>query len=182
MRLNLLVLSISAICLAHEAAAQASARATVPIAAGSRVRVKTPTLVAPLIANFLEQRGDTMVFIEDGRGRGVWSFALSQIERLEMTAGESGRNKRPVARGAVIGGGIGVVGGLLFASAAQPSDSSKKYSRPLTAALGAGVGAGIGALLGARVKSEHWVNVPLPRQFSLIPNRRGGVTIAIGFR
>ena len=182
MRLNFLVLSICTACLAHEAAAQASSRATVPITAGSRVRVKTPTLVAPLVANFLEQRGDTLVFIEEGRGRGVWSFALSQIERLETTAGEAGRNKRPIGRGAAIGGGIGLLGGLLFAAAVQPSDSTKEYSRPLTAALGAGVGAGIGAILGARVKSERWVSVPLPRQLSLFPNRRGGFTIAIGFR
>lgn len=182
MRLNFLVLSFCLACMAREAGAQASSRATLPITAGSRVRVKTPTLVAPLIANFLEQRGDTLVFIEDGRGRGVWSFALGQIERLETTAGESGRNKRPIARGAVIGGGIGLIGGLLFAGAAQPSDSSKEYSRPLTAGLGAGIGAGIGALIGSRAKSERWVNVPLPRQFSLIPNRRGGFTISIGLR
>jgi hypothetical protein len=180
LRLNFLVLSLSA-CLAHEVAAQASTQATVPLTAGSRVRVKTPTLVAPLVANFLEQRADTLVFIEDGGG-GRLVFALSQIERLETTAGEAGRNKRPIGRGAAIGGGIGLVGGLLFAAAAQPSDSTKEYSRPLTAALGAGVGAGIGAILGSRVKSERWVNVPLPRQFSLIPNRRGGFTIAIGIR
>jgi hypothetical protein len=43
-------------------------------------------MVVPLIANFLEQRGDTLVFIEDERGRGVWSFGLSQIERLETSA------------------------------------------------------------------------------------------------
>lgn len=181
MRLNFLVLSLCAACLAHEAAAQVSPRATVPITAGSRVRVKTPTLVAPLVANFLEQRGDTLVFIEEGRGRGVWTFALSQIERLETTAGEVGRNKRPIGRGAAIGGGIGLLGGLIFAGAAQPSDSTREYSRPLTGALGAGVGAGIGAILGSRVKSEGWVNVPLPRQFSLIPNRHGGFTITIGF-
>ena len=182
MRLNFLVLSLCLAGLAPEAGAQASSRAAVPITAGTRVRVKTPTLVAPLIANFLEQRGDTLVFIEDGRGRGVWSFALAQIERLETTGGESGRNKRPVGRGAVIGGGIGLVGGLLFAAAAQPSDSTKKYSRPLTAGLGAGIGVGLGAIIGSRAKSERWVNVPLPRQFSLIPNRRGGFSIAIGFR
>jgi hypothetical protein len=167
--------------LATEAASQRPS-STVAITPGSRVRVRTPVLVAPLVANFLEQRGDTLVFIEDGRGRGVWSFCLSQIERLETTGGQAAYNKRPIGRGAAIGGIIGLAGGIAFASAATPSDSSKEYSPLLTGALGMGVGAGIGAFIGSRIKSERWVNVPLPRGLSVRPNRRGGYTVLIGFR
>src|SRR4029453_17498377 len=122
-----LVVSIGLVCLSQSLAAQTS-NATVGIAPGPRVRVKTPNLVAPLIANFLEQRGDTLVFIEDGRGRGLWSFSIGQIERLEMAVGEAGRNKAPIARGAAIGAGAGLVVGVIFASVAKPSDDSKKYS------------------------------------------------------
>ena len=158
MRLKALLLPIILACGAREALAQ-TRPSTVPVPPGSRVRVKTPNLVAPLVANFLEQRGDTLVFIEDGRGRGVWSFSLAQIERLEMTAGESGRNKAPIAKGAAIGAGVGLGLGLIFASVAEPSDESRKYSPLLTGALGAVVGAPIGAYFGSRVKSERWVNV-----------------------
>ena len=181
MHLKTLAISIGLACIAQDVGAQRPSSA-VPIVAGTRVRVKTANLVAPLVANFLEQRGDTLVFIEDGTGRGVWSFGLAQIERLEMTAGEAGGNKRPIAMAAGIGGGIGLLGGLLFAAVAQPSDSTREYSQVLTAAAGAALGAGIGAIVGSRVKSERWVNVPLPRQLSLVPNRRGGFTLTIGFR
>lgn len=182
MRLKALVLSLCLATLGQDAAAQRPSSAAVPLVAGSRVRVKTASLVAPLVANFLEQRGDTLVFIDDGRGRGIWTFGLSQIERLETSGGDVGLNKRPITRGAVIGGGVGILAGLGFAAAFTPSDTTREYSQVLTAALGAGVGAGIGALIGSRAKSERWVNVPLPRQLSVGPNGRGGYTIAFSLR
>ena len=172
MRLKALFLTLILVGLARDAVAQTRS-STVPVPPGSRVRVKTPNLVAPLIANFLEQRGDTLVFIEDGRGRGVWSFSLGQIERLEMTAGEGGRNKEPIAKGALYGAGAGLLLGIVFASVAEPSDETRKYSPALTGALGAGIGAGIGAYFGSRVKTEHWVEVPLNRRLSLRSNGRG---------
>jgi hypothetical protein len=175
LRLKALLLTVILACGSRDALAQARP-STVPVPPGSRVRVKTPTLVAPLVANFLEQRGDTLVFIEDGRGRGLWSFSLGQIERLEMTAGEGGRNKAPIAKGAAIGAGAGLVVGILFASVAKPSDESKKYSSALTGALGAAVGGGIGAYFGSRVKAERWVEVPLNRRLSL---RARGNSLAI---
>ena len=178
LHLKALLVSLSLVCVGQSAAAQTSG--SVPIVPGSRVRVMTPTLVTPLIANFLEQRGDSLVFIEEGRGRGLWSFAISQIQRLEMTAGESGRNKKPIAKGAAIGAGVGLALGVLFAAAAEPSDSTKEYSKIATGAAGAAVGAGIGAYFGSRVKTERWVNVPLGRQFSLrITGRRLGIAIAL---
>lgn len=180
MRLKALFLSVILLCGARDAIAQTRSP-TVGVVPGSRVRVKTPTLVAPLIANFLEQRGDTLVFIEDGRGRGVWSFDIDQIERLEMTAGQAGRNKAPIAKGAAIGAGAGLVAGIVFASVAKPSDDSKEYSPVLSGGLGAVVGGGIGALVGSRVKAEHWINIPLPRrQFSLRMSRNSvGITIPV---
>jgi hypothetical protein len=181
LRLKYLSAFLGVVIVATAANAQRPTSSTVPITAGSRVRVKTASLVAPLIANFLEQRGDTLVFIEEERGRGIWTFSLSQIERLEMTAGNTGYDKRPIVRGAVIGGGAGLLAGLGFAAAFSPSDSTKEYNAILTGALGLGVGAGIGAFLGSRVNSERWVNVPLPRQLTLMPNRRGGLSISIGW-
>jgi hypothetical protein len=180
LHLKALVVSLALACLARDAAAQN--RTSIPVVPGSRVRVMTPTLVTPLIANFLEQRGDTLVFIEDDRGRGVWSFAISQIQRLEMTAGESGRNTRPIAKGAMIGAGVGLVLGVLFASVAEPSDSTREYSAVLTGLVGAGAGAGVGAFFGSRVTSERWVDVPLPGRLSLRLNRRNGISIGIAVR
>ncbi|CAG0927188.1 hypothetical protein PLCT1_00256 [Planctomycetaceae bacterium] len=182
MRLKALVLPLALLCISSEGLAQRTAPGTVALAPGSRARVKAQSMVAPLVANFLEQRGDTLVFIEDDRGRGLWTFALSQVERLETTAGEGGRNQRYVARGAMFGGAAGLVGGLAFAAAASPSDTTREYSKPMTALVGAALGAGVGAIIGSRFKTERWVNVPLPRQFSFVPNRRGGFTLSIGLR
>ena len=181
MHLKALLVSLSLICVGQNVGAQDRASgSSVPVAPGSRVRVTAPTLVAPLVANFLEQRGDSLVFIEDGRGRGLWSLAISQIQRLEITAGESGRNKTPIAKGAAIGAGVGLALGVLFAAVAEPSDSTKEYSMILTGATGAAVGAGVGAYVGSRVKSEKWVNVPLGRLFSLgVSGRRFGISIAL---
>lgn len=181
MHLKALLVSLSLVCVGQTVAAQErTSGSSVPIVPGSRVRVMAPTLVAPLVANFLEQRGDSLVFIEDGRGRGLWSFAISQIQRLEVTAGEAGRNKRPIAKGAGIGAGVGLALGVLFAAVAEPSDSTKEYSMILTGAVGAAAGAGIGAYFGSRVKTERWVNVPLGSQFSLgVSSRRVGIAIAL---
>lgn len=177
MRLNVLVL-VAGIVTASLPAATLSAQ-QVGIAPGSRVRVSTPSLVAPLIANFLEQRGDTLVFIEDGSGRGVWPIPLSQIQRLETTGGESARSSTAVMRGAAIGGLSGFVAGALFAASVKPSDSGKTYDRLLTGAVGAAVGIGIGAFIGSRVKSERWVNVALPGRLTFAPDLKGGFRIGI---
>lgn len=182
LRLKALVLPLALACTSSEVLAQRAAQGSIALAPGSRARVKAQGMVAPLVANFLEQRGDTLVFIEDDKGRGVWTFALSQVERLETTAGEGGRNQRYVARGAMYGGAAGLVAGLAFASAASPSDATKEYSKPMTAMVGAALGAGVGAIIGSRFKTEKWVNVPLPRQLSFVPGRRGGFTISVGLR
>ena len=182
LHLKALLVSLSLVCVGQNVSAQNRTASTVSVAPGSRVRVKTLTLVAPLVANFLEQRGDTLVFIEDGRGRGLWTFALSQIQTLETTAGEAGRNKRPIAQGAAIGAGVGLALGVLFAAVAQPSDSTKEYSAILTGAAGAAAGAGIGAYFGSRVKAERWVNVPLPGRLSLRLSPRGALGLGFSLR
>jgi tetrahydromethanopterin S-methyltransferase subunit F len=181
LRLKILTLFAGVTLFASPADAQRATNSTIPITPGSRVRVKAQSMLTPLIANFLEQRGDSLVFIEEERGRGVWTFSLAQIERLETTAGNTAYDKQPIGRNALIGGGVGLGAGLVFAAVFSPSDTTKEYSRLLTGALGAGIGAGIGAYIGSRVKTERWVNVPLPRQLSLIPNRRGGFSISIGW-
>lgn len=146
---------------------------------GTRVRVRAPNLVAPLVANFLHLSADTAVFIEDAAGRGIWSIQVSEIARLERSDGEKRMNAPYVAKGGLIGAGIGAAGGLLFAATLKPSDDAKKYNRLTTGLVGAGAGAVVGALLGARVVKERWTEVPL-RRISVAPRRRG-VSLGAGF-
>jgi hypothetical protein len=165
------VLSAALIGLAPAAvdAQDAPAGATLPIPRGTRVRITADNLVTPLIANYLELRGDTIILFEEGAGRGIWSVTLNQVRRLEATAGARRVNRPYVLRGALIGGAAGAVGGLIFASSTTPSDPDKKYSRPLSGLVGAAVGAGIGALVGSRFTAEGWVPVPLPGRVSVGP-------------
>lgn len=190
MRLNVfafcLALPIAAACAIPGAAAAQqqsprSAQNGLPVPPGTRVRVTADNLVAPLIANFLELRGDTLVLFEEGAGRGIWSVTLGQVRRLEATAGDRGLNRPYMLRGALIGAGSGAIGGVVFAATFEPSDPSRKYSRPLSALVGAAVGAGVGALIGSRFTTEGWVPVPLPRGLSLIPARSGLVSLTVVF-
>jgi hypothetical protein len=158
----------------------AGAQQALPIAPGTRVRVRAANLVAPLVANFLQMRGDTAVFIEDAAGKGVWSLHVSDIARLERSDGEQRANKPYIIRGAAAGAAVGLVGGLLVASSLEPSDSDKKYSRGASGAAGAVVGAVIGGLIGSRFGAERWTNVPLPRRMSVLPGPRG-MGLRVGF-
>jgi hypothetical protein len=153
----------------------------VQVTPGSRSRVTVPSLVTPLVANFLEQRGDTLVFIEEGTGPGVWTFALAQIDKLEVTGGQGTGNRNFVAKGAAWGAAGGFVLGVMFAAAARPSAEGRTYNRPVTGLVGAAVGAGIGAFVGSRRETERWVTVPLPGRLSFAPGPHG-LVLSLTFR
>ena len=172
------ILGIAAAAPLSDAAAQQA----IPIAPGTRVRVRAANLVAPLVANFLQMRGDTAVFIEDVAGRGVWSLHVSDITKLERSNGERRANTPYIVRGAMIGGAVGVASGLLIASSLKPSDTGKKYSRMASGGAGLVVGAVIGGIVGSRFGAERWTTVSLPRRVSVLPDSRGlGLRVGIDF-
>lgn len=171
------VVSVSA----QQAPAQpATSSQGLPILSGTRVRVKGTTLVAPLIATYLEMKGDTVVFIESA-GRGLWSLALDQITSVERSAGEKRRNTAYIARGALIGAPVGSLAFWGLSGIIDPSDSTRRFSRGNSAALGAVVGAAVGALVGTRFATEHWTLVPIPRRVSIVPQRNGAFRVGFGF-
>jgi hypothetical protein len=135
--------------------------------------------VAPLIANFLEMRGDTLLFFEEGAGRGIWSVTADKLQRLETSVGHRNMHRPHIVQGAAIGAGAGLVGGLVFAAVFTPSDPGREYSFPLTALVGSLVGAGAGAVVGSRRTAEQWAVVPLPPRMS---TRAGAAGFSITFR
>ncbi|MFN8542572.1 MAG: hypothetical protein U0232_34460, partial [Thermomicrobiales bacterium] len=96
-----------------------------PIVPGARVRISATTTVTPLVANYLEMRGDTAVFIEAGAGRGIWTITTDQITKLELSKGDARYNKRPMLKGAAIGAGAGTLAFWGVTGLMKPSDKSK---------------------------------------------------------
>jgi len=160
--------------------APGSAQPSVPVAPGTRVRVRASTLVAPLIANFLESRADTLLFFEEGAGRGIWSVPVDKLQRLERSVGHQSGHRPYILRGAAIGAGVGLAAGLIFAATLSPSDPEREYNRPLTGGVGALFGAGIGGLVGSRRKAEQWAEIRLPRRMTLRTDPRH-VGLAVTF-
>ncbi|HEX6050522.1 MAG TPA: hypothetical protein VFZ21_14680 [Gemmatimonadaceae bacterium] len=139
---------------------------------GTRVRVKSTSLVAPIIGAFQGMRRDTLVIMEEGMSAQQWTFASASVDRLEVSTGVKRGNRGPITRWALIGAGVGAVAGVLAAYALEGSGDSE-YNNILSGAVGAGVGAGLGAAWGWRVEQEQWRSVPLPRRVGVMPSRTG---------
>lgn len=144
---------------------------------GTRVRVKSPQVVAPVIGSYQGMRRDTVVVIEDGTAAQIWTFNTTSIERIEVSAGMKGGNKGPMTRWGLIGVGSGAVIGFLVAAALEGASDSE-YNGVLSAAVGAGVGGIAGVAYGYRKLEEHWTRVATPRRVGLVPTRDG---LRVGF-
>jgi hypothetical protein len=148
---------------------------------GTRVRVKSSQVVVPVVGSYQGMRRDTMVVIEDGVGAQVWTFAAGAIDRVEISVGMKGGNRRPTTRWALIGGGIGLVAGAITAATLE-KNSADNYNVPLSALVGAAVGGGLGAAYGYRKLEEHWTPVTVPRRVGLAPAAHGfRLALNLGF-
>jgi len=180
---------VAALCLSGstrlagaQQAAPTSGASQLPLVPGARVRISSPTLVTPLMANFLETRGDTAVFIEAGAGRGIWTFTPDQITKLEQSIGYKGFSRREMLKYAAWGAPAGALVFWGLTGIIDPSDSTRKYDRTVTAVAGLAVGGVVGALVGSRRQTERWMTLPMPRRVSFNPFRKGGgVELSLGF-
>jgi hypothetical protein len=147
------------------------------LAPGTRVRVKSSQVVAPIIGSYQGMRRDTLVVIEEGTGAKVWTFNSSAVDRVEISAGMQGGNRGPMTRWALIGAAIGGSVGLITAVTLENSTSSR-YNEALSTLLGGVMGAGLGAFYGSRKLEEHWTAVPLPGRIGIAPTPNG---VRVGF-
>lgn len=147
------------------------------LAPGTRIRVKSSQVVAPVVGSYQGMRQDTLLVIEDGTAAQIWSFSRSNIDRLEVSAGMKSGNRGPITRWALIGAGAGAVSGLLVALALEGASDSE-YNGLLSAAVGAAVGGGFGAAYGYRVLEERWNSIGIPRRVGFTPTRDG---VRVGF-
>ena len=170
--------SVSAAFVAISLVLPATSVAAQQLAPGTRVRVKSSALVAPVIGAYQGMRRDTLLVMEEGMSAQLWTFSSTTVDRLEVSDGMRRGNRGPITRWALIGAGVGAATGLLAAAALEGSSDSE-YNNVLSAVVGAGVGAGLGAAYGWRVHEEHWTSVPIPRRVGLAPARKG-VRLAFG--
>jgi hypothetical protein len=142
------------------------------LAPGTRVRVKSNQVVAPIVGSYQGMRRDTLVLIEDGEGAKVWTFNSSAVDRVEISVGMKGGNRGPMTRWALIGASIGGGIGLLTAVTLENSTDSR-YNEAMSTVLGAAMGGGIGAFYGSRKLEEHWAPVPMPGRVGVAPSPNG---------
>ena len=170
----LLVLAPLRITAAQPAASQS-------LSPGTRVRVTSNQMVAPIVGSYQGMRRDTLVLIEDGTGAKVWAFNAAAVQQVEVSVGMKGGNREPMIRWALIGAGIGAGIGLVT-SVSLENQTGQRYNEAMSTILGAALGGGLGAFYGSRKLAEHWAPVPLPQRVGLVPTAKGlGITLSASF-
>lgn len=169
--LRLVVFVLASVSSAFALGAQSPT--VLPVPPGARVRVTAPQLVTPLIANYLEMRGDTVVLVEDRAGQGLWSIPYDDIRKLELSIGQKKNHGPYIVRGAVLGGAAGFLIGIATAATVNPSDTTRKFKRLTTGALFAAGGGVVGGFVGSRFSTENWSPLSMRRRVTLAPAPRG---------
>jgi len=95
----LLVLAPLRITAAQTAAAQS-------LSPGTRVRVTSNQMVAPIVGSYQGMRRDTLVLIEDGTGAKIWAFNTAAVSQVEVSVGMKGGNRDPMIRWGLIGAAL----------------------------------------------------------------------------
>src|SRR5690349_16958728 len=150
------------------------AQSTVPqtLSPGTRIRVTSNQMVAPIVGSYQGMRRDTLLLIENGTGAKVWAFNTAAVTQVETSIGMKGGNRDPMIRWGLIGAGLG--GGIGFiVSVSLESNSTQQYNQLLSTLLGAVMGGGVGAFYGSRKLAEHWAPVPLPQRIGVLPTAHG---------
>jgi hypothetical protein len=150
-----------------------SAERVTSLSVGARARASAPAVAAaPVVGEISKLSHDAIELIVSARESPV-VLPRTSLTRLEVS---TGRNRR---RGALLGLGIGVVGGATV-GAVGCRDSSDWSSSACAAILGGfsgAVGAGLGALFAA---GDHWAELPVGRfQLAVAPTRSPGLGLTM---
>lgn len=160
--------------------ASAQPRATLPVSPGARVRVSAPSLVSPVVANFLEVRGDTVILMDDNAGRGVWQIPASSVTKVEVYRGKKLGGSRLFWPMVGVGAGVGALFTGVFTKNNKPDDTTQQYNLFGSVLIGAAGGAAVGALVGYLIPTDNWESVGTPR-LSVVPGVRGA-SVGLAFR
>jgi len=136
------------------------------VTVGSRVRITAPELgPQPLIGQVLALEPGAVV-VGQKNGSDKRRVSLASAQSLEVSTGR----KSQAARGAMIGGAIGALSGILINVGDYNSDSNTL----LVSIVGAASGAAVGALVGWGIKTDVWRPAKAPAvSAAILPVPRG---------
>jgi len=153
------------------------------IETGSRIRVTAPTVGADKLAGVCVEVDATRLRVQAEEQVSPLTISLADVTRLEVSQGRKSNALKGLGFGALIGGSIGAVLGLL-ASTGESYENPCEGNAPACAAGGAAAfgvtGALVGLGIGALTKSERWEEVPLDRlRVNIVPQRDGRLALGL---
>ena len=141
------------------------------LAPGTRVRITVPSTGAEALVGTLVRREADALWVSLGRSDSPTRIHLDLTTRIEVSAGR----RTQASRGALIGGAVGAVPGLLLTFGDYSSDVHGDGPSPgAVAAVGAAAGAAVGAAVGWALKTEEWLHVERPAVAAWVTPLRGG--------
>jgi hypothetical protein len=147
---------------------------------GVAVRVQAPSrLLKPFDGVYVGRSGDTLIFGNDARG--PVKVPAAAITALDVSRGKS--RLAGAAHGALWGGGVSGLIGLLVAGADATSDSGAMPGATSYVFMMATGGAEIGAIVGAIVGKRAWTRANLSTVLNTahVDVHRLGVQLALRF-
>lgn len=183
MRRQLMTTLLATLLLAGSAHAQSGY-----LSPGNRVRLteKAPDGRPRVTGEVVGRSGDSVTIRLD-QGGVVTPFALTNLDKLELSMGKHRNTLNGLGYGILIGGGGGALIGLI-ACAADSNCHGEGYelNTPQFAAfalgvVGASAGMVVGSIVGYSHQSEKWITAP-PQgwRLGLAPTPQGGLSFRVG--
>ena len=149
----------------------------VPVAAGTKVRLLAPDVVAERIqGTVVETNQESLVVSTEGQPR--LAVPWRAITRLEVST----RQHSHTRKGLLIGAAAGAVLSVVLPKCVNEGCTSDASFDPTFAVL-YGLGGGMwGALIGAMVKTDEWNSVPVRVAVAPTPGRGVRVVMSISIR
>lgn len=146
----------------------AGAQDTLPLRDGQRVRVSTRSATTSSTGSVLALQGDTL-FLRSDRDGEAHAILRGNLVSVDTSRGSRHIGPGPLG-GAIIGLGVGLVGGnalgKLFAdrdrARHQCPDGNCELIKLLTIPLGGLFGFAVGGVIGSQLDAERWNAVTLP--------------------
>ena len=170
MRRSIEIFSITILLSAGALAAQEPALET-----GSRVRIQAAGSATSLTGTLLYRDESQVALALSSADTAV--VPLSDIARIDVSAGRRSNAIRGARAGAIVGGGIGAMLGIYALNAESTIYDFQPDIIPVFAAGGALLAGTAGLIIGSLWSSERWEMVPAP--ITIAP--QGGPNLSIGF-